>query len=713
MIELTVVGGPNSGKTGRFGGAVVSLGRDRRNDFVLIDQHVSGRHGEIVRHAHGYSYRDLRSRHGTTVMYSDRLYRLHSDQETKTCPVSHGTSLTIGQTIIELSIPSQVPDDSGIFGLDVDTSEIVCPRIDDATPGPYRQGLAPPPSSKVRNSLVTPSPGPFAAPLKSGDSTVIAEPGPIDLLMAPPPPSSAYDELETGTFTATPPAPFPMAPSGAGDGLPELDGGTTRLGVPSDLVSRLFTRDEPRLREVMRLCGGLGAAQGSVEVVEHCTGACFEIFPLGFALYIGLADKKRGMTQMALRFADEALQPPAETVVSARLIARVLESREPLLYLRSRDYGPLAPSFAEGPTHSAMFAPLFGSRNLLGVFALSSNNSGRHFTNRDLELFSLIGSFLASTLERVGHGGAVRELCEALARLAAEAVEAREPWRRGHAERVAGYCQVLVRQLQGDARAAQLSEERLRALRFAGLLHDLGRNALPSGLLERQQRLDEAMLERITRRFETFKLRSRNFHLECLVQGLDNDQRPPVQGELQALRRRADSQARRLDKVLQFVRQLSPSVQLSVAQRHKLDELEAARLQFGNEDPQPLLLPDELERLRAEVGFLTRREYEIVCTHPARTESWLKRLPWPPELRDVPELVAKHHERLDGSGFPRGQSAGQLGLGARILAIAEEYDSLCVSLADAQAAQQGLREQAEHGQLDPRLVEAFCSAMQT
>ncbi len=706
MIELNVVSGPNSGKTGRFGGAVVSLGRDRRNDFVLVDKHVSGRHGEIVRHSHGYSYRDLRSRHGTTVVYSDRLYRLHSDQESKTCPVSHGTSLTIGQTIIELSIPSQVPDDSGIFGLDVDTGEIVCPRIDDATPSLGAAPAAPlaPLSTTLANSILEPSPHLFARANSLAAATVVAPAGAADLL-PPPPLGSAYDDLETGTFEAAP----AVLGSGHDAGLPELDGATTRLGVPSDLVSRLFTRDEPRLREVMRLCGGLGAAQGSAEVVDQCVRASFEIFPLSHSLYVGLADKKHGLTQMALRFAEGAPPPPAATVISARLIARVLESREPLLYLRSRDYGALAPSFVEGPTHSAMLAPLFGSKNLLGVFALSSNNSGRHFTNRDLELFSLIASFLASTLERVGHDGSVRELCEALARLASSAVEAREPARRGHAERVADHCQTLVRLLQGDANATQLSEERLRALRFAALLHDLGRSGVPAELLDRKQRLDATTLERLSARLEVFKLRSRNFHLECLVQTLDNDQRPPVLGELQKLRRRADSQARKLDKVLDFVRQLSESAQLTAAQRHKLDELEAARLQFAHEEPQPLLLPEELARLRAEVGFLSQREHEIVCTHPARAENWLKKLPWPPELHDVPDLVAKHHERLDGSGFPRGQTAGQLGLGARILAIAEEYDNLVGALGNPEEAQQRLREQAGQGLLDSRLVEVFCS----
>ena len=42
----------------------------------------------------------------------------------------------------------------------------------------------------------------------------------------------------------------------------------------------------------------------------------------------------------------------------------------------------------------------------------------------------------------------------------------------------------------------------------------------------------------------------------------------------------------------------------------------------------------------------------------------------------VRDLVRDHHERLDGKGYPRGLSAGQLTLDARILAVCDVYDAL-------------------------------------
>ena len=49
---------------------------------------------------------------------------------------------------------------------------------------------------------------------------------------------------------------------------------------------------------------------------------------------------------------------------------------------------------------------------------------------------------------------------------------------------------------------------------------------------------------------------------------------------------------------------------------------------------------------------------------------------FPEELAQVTPFASYHHERLDGGGYPFGLTADQLPLGARILAVADVYDSL-------------------------------------
>jgi HD-GYP domain-containing protein (c-di-GMP phosphodiesterase class II) len=47
-----------------------------------------------------------------------------------------------------------------------------------------------------------------------------------------------------------------------------------------------------------------------------------------------------------------------------------------------------------------------------------------------------------------------------------------------------------------------------------------------------------------------------------------------------------------------------------------------------------------------------------------------------PELADVHEVVMGHHERFDGSGYPRGLQGADIPLTARILAVADAYSAM-------------------------------------
>ncbi len=59
--------------------------------------------------------------------------------------------------------------------------------------------------------------------------------------------------------------------------------------------------------------------------------------------------------------------------------------------------------------------------------------------------------------------------------------------------------------------------------------------------------------------------------------------------------------------------------------------------------------------------------------HPKLAREVLARVA---SFRNIAEVAANHHERLDGSGYPRGLSAENLNLPSRILAVADVFDAL-------------------------------------
>jgi HD-GYP domain-containing protein (c-di-GMP phosphodiesterase class II) len=111
-------------------------------------------------------------------------------------------------------------------------------------------------------------------------------------------------------------------------------------------------------------------------------------------------------------------------------------------------------------------------------------------------------------------------------------------------------------------------------------------------------------------------------------------------------------------------------------------------------------------------GPLTPDELEQVRLHPYFTERVLAR---PPLLNELGRLGALHHERLDGSGYPRGAQARDLPETARILAAADAYRRLVETrphrpaCAPAEAAER-LAGEAGAGRLDPEAVTAVLAA---
>ena len=75
-------------------------------------------------------------------------------------------------------------------------------------------------------------------------------------------------------------------------------------------------------------------------------------------------------------------------------------------------------------------------------------------------------------------------------------------------------------------------------------------------------------------------------------------------------------------------------------------------------------------------GTLNDEERHAINDHVVQTIKMLSQLPFPKHLRRVPEISGGHHEKLDGTGYPRRLAGSELGVFARILAIADIFEAL-------------------------------------
>ncbi len=139
------------------------------------------------------------------------------------------------------------------------------------------------------------------------------------------------------------------------------------------------------------------------------------------------------------------------------------------------------------------------------------------------------------------------------------------------------------------------------------------------------------------------------------------------------------------------------------------DELRALRRAGLVHDLGRLGVPNTIWDKR---GSLTAVERERVRLHPYLTERILSSTP---ALAPLGDLAAQHHERLDGSGYPRGLKATMLSPSARILAVADVYQAMLEPRPhrDARAAADAARElraDADAGRLDGEAVDVVLHA---
>ena len=75
-------------------------------------------------------------------------------------------------------------------------------------------------------------------------------------------------------------------------------------------------------------------------------------------------------------------------------------------------------------------------------------------------------------------------------------------------------------------------------------------------------------------------------------------------------------------------------------------------------------------------GTLTAEERYKINEHIVQTIVMLGQLPFPRHLREVPEIADNHHEKMDGTGYPRQLRGEDMSVLARIMAIADVFEAL-------------------------------------
>ena len=323
---------------------------------------------------------------------------------------------------------------------------------------------------------------------------------------------------------------------------------------------------------------------------------------------------------------------------------------------------------------------------------------------------------------------AQKALFEAFIRLIAGAIDAKSPYTGGHCERVPELTKLLARAACDSADAPfrdfSLTAQDWETVHIASWLHDCGKVTTPEYVVDKATKL-ETIYDRI------HEIRMR---VEVLKRDAEIDYWRKIAGgaDATALRGALDAELAQLDDDFRFIAQCNeggefmaperierlrrigartwqrtlddrvgisqeerrrkagtpeaalPARETLLADRpeHVFPRVAHARITEDNPwgfripVPEHLYNRGELYNLSIGRGTLTEEERYKINEHIVQTIIMLSALPFPRHLRQVPEIAGGHHEKMDGTGYPRRLTGAGMSALARMMAIADVFEAL-------------------------------------
>jgi HD-GYP domain-containing protein (c-di-GMP phosphodiesterase class II) len=337
------------------------------------------------------------------------------------------------------------------------------------------------------------------------------------------------------------------------------------------------------------------------------------------------------------------------------------------------------------------------------------------FHDDDVEMIESIASQAAVALDNKNLLDSIQALFDGFVQASVTAIEQRDPSTAGHSGRVEGLTSALARAVTaievGKFRDIRLTEDQFKELRYACLLHDFGKVGVRERVLIKAKKLMPGQLEVIQSRFEFVERSVQLKYATEKLEAMRNGHSSP--SELEAIDRRLQDE---LAGLVQWLENIAVANEPSVLPEDKASMLEFLSKQTYYDmagRPHNMLDEQEFRFLSIRKGSLDPEERLEMESHVTHSFHFLTKIPWTPIMRGIPEIAYKHHEKLNGTGYPQGLSGDQIPLQARMMTISDIFDALTAQdrpykrAVPVNIALDILHAEANDGQLDKDLLEVF------
>jgi HD-GYP domain-containing protein (c-di-GMP phosphodiesterase class II) len=340
------------------------------------------------------------------------------------------------------------------------------------------------------------------------------------------------------------------------------------------------------------------------------------------------------------------------------------------------------------------------------------------FTSVDEELVTSLASQAAVAYENTRLIQEIKHLFDSFVRASVTAIESRDPTTSGHSGRVAiltvGTAEKVDTIDAGPFRDVRFTKDQLQEIRYASLLHDFGKVGVREKVLIKGKKLYVGEMLVLRQRFAYIKRTLEAQHLRSkLDQVLAGRSSPELLAQMDAA---YDERQREIDGLLRMVTQANEPTILEEESFRALMDLPSRTFSDMDGNLQPFLTPNEVQALSIRRGSLSEKERREIESHVTHTYRFLSEIPWTGEYRRVPEIAYAHHEKLDGTGYPRRLPATDIPIQSKMMTICDIFDALVAwdrpykKSVPVERALHILSEEAGSGKLDRDLLGVFIEA---
>lgn len=345
-------------------------------------------------------------------------------------------------------------------------------------------------------------------------------------------------------------------------------------------------------------------------------------------------------------------------------------------------------------------------------------NEELSYDSSDEEIVSSLASQAAVSLENSMLYKEIKNIFEGFIRASVTAIESRDPTTSGHSERVAKLTTELAKKVSevesGAYKDVKFSPDDIKNIEYAGLLHDFGKIGVREEVLVKAEKLYPRDMDKIKARLDYIKKLIINDNLLNKIKIL-KESGPERYSSVEAeLDNDVKNKINEIDYYLSIIIKANQPTLLEEDNSKIISGL-ADKWYESSDGLEKVryLEEEEMKSLTVKRGSLTESERKEIESHVIHSYNFLRNIPWTKDMSVIPEIAYKHHEKLDGKGYPQGIKSEDISIQARMMAIADIYDALTASdrpykrAVSEEKALDILNMEKNDGKIDAELLKIF------